>query len=87
MAADPMFASYLNLEIIIKHLFQLDLITLSPMKVAKENQRQFERFLQSEAGQSVSQIFVSSTVNIIWPGIRVAKSDLNSTEAYFATKN
>ena len=63
------------------------LITLSPMKVAKENQRQLERFLQSEAGQSVSQIFVSSTVNINWPGIRVAKSDLNSTEAYFATKN
>ena len=45
------------------------LITLSPMKVAKENQRQLEKFLQSEGAESVLQIFVSSAVNIHWSGI------------------
>ena len=45
------------------------LITLSPMKVAKENQRQLERFLQSEGGKPDSETFVSRTVNISWPEI------------------
>ena len=45
------------------------LITLSPMNVAKENQRQLEKFLQSEGAESVLQIFVSSAVNIHWSAI------------------
>ena len=51
------------------------------MKVAKENQRQLERLLQSDGGKPDSEIFVSRTVNISWSEIYL--KDGNDSSSFY----